>query len=74
MQIKLTNCLIKFQNLGIDINNNDNVVDELTSQFNALMPTLDWSYDFQNDITTISVPDNTIVPDGISDYGDVMTP
>lgn len=70
MDIVLTNCNVKLISQGIDLANNDN--DKLTSQLETIVPLISWNYDFLNDQLQISVPNGTIIPDSLSNYGDVM--
>lgn len=47
-------------------------MDDLTAKINEYMPHQQWSYSFDDDSLAIIAEDGTIVPDNISDFGEVV--
>lgn len=72
MVITLINCNTKLQAKGINLYT-QNGMETLNANFQTLLSLFnDWSYGFYDDIITINVSDGTIIPIGLSDYGDVI--
>lgn len=47
-------------------------MDDLSNKINQYMPFIQWSYSFDDDSLAILSDSATIVPDNISDFGEVV--
>lgn len=71
MQITLINCNVRLLALGIDMQaiGSGNLMNDVVS---AKLPNYQsWGYDYITDTVTITVPDDSVIPD-MSDLGEVV--
>lgn len=71
MQIELINVHPNLITKGIDLLTGAGV-DLLCMEFQMILPCQSWNYDFSHDKLTIQVPDGTVIPSSLSEYGEVV--